>query len=360
MRRILALTFLLVLVAASAFASGQQYQQAVKLGGLATDEAAHMLAQDFHHGGMIVVTNAGYASPGGLCSLGSIDGLASATGSTLGSGTLIPVQSRFDQPLWFAFYDQKSGKCAYLEADPDKAAAMLSGGDVSKDAVFGVAQMERIDAAHLFAEPEAFKTKAKHGLFGDNLFRIVTIANAAAKGCPAKALKSIQVHDHYCPGVTSGVILAEYVRKHILVDKPKAKCFVLGLQPWCKEDALLVLLNATPGKRSYGVVYPKKEDNKNAGPLAKADTAVFVLEENGPWKGWLLAFDFASAKKQYQTRDYGFAVIDKLHADLWFLERMDTPEEFVSVVKEVELPESMEPKDLLRPGSDPLAVLAAM
>jgi len=359
MRRILALTFILTLVAASALASGQQYQQAVKLGELATGEAVRMLGQDFHHGEMIVVTNAGYASPGGSCSLGGIDGLVSATGATIGSGTLIPVQSRFDQPLWFAFHDQKSGKCAYLEAAPDKAAAMLNGTG-TQDAVFSIAQMERIDAAHLFAEPETFKAKAKSGLFGDNLFRIVTIANAAAKGCPAKALKSIQVHDHYCPGVTSGVFVAEYVRKHILVDTPKAKCFVLGLQPWCKEDALLVMLNTTPGKRSYGVVYPTKEDKENAGPLAKADTAVFVREENGPWKGWLLAFDFASAKKQYQTRDYGFAVIDKLHADLWFLERMDAPEEFVSVVKKVELPESMEPKDLLRPGSDPLAILASM
>jgi formylmethanofuran dehydrogenase subunit E-like metal-binding protein len=30
-------------------------------------------------------------------------------------------------------------------------------------------------------------------------------------------------------------------------------CFVQGIQPWCKDDALMIMLNTTPGKTGYAV-----------------------------------------------------------------------------------------------------------
>jgi len=35
------------------------------------------------------------------------------------------------------------------------------------------------------------------------------------------------------------------------------------VDPWCKEDALMVLLSATPGKRNYAVSYPTDEDKES-------------------------------------------------------------------------------------------------
>lgn len=359
MRYLTSSILIILLLAGSAFAAAPEYDRAAELGRVAAAEAAGMIGKDWPGREAIVITNAGYASPQGLSTQGCLDGIPSAAGVSVGASTLLAVQTRFDQPLWFAFFDKGTGLCAYLETTNDVVADYLQK-QSSKGALFQTAQKARIDADHLFAEPGEFITRAKAGLFGNNLFRIVTISNAVARGCPESALKAMQVHDHYCPGVTSGVMMVEYIRRHILVDMPTVPCFILSLQPWCKEDALVTLLNATPGKRSYGVFYPTDKDIENAGPLANVCTAVFYRNGKNPWKGELLAFDFAKAKKQYSDKQFGYPVLDKLYADLWFLDRLDTPEEFVSVVKKVEMKEGADPKNLLRPGADPFKMLSEM
>jgi len=96
-------------------------------------------------------------------------------------------------------------------------------------------------------------------------------------------------------------------------------------------------------------------------PMSKISTAVFVQEEaDQAWHGWLLSFDFDKARSIQDFPLYGFPVLDKLASDLWFLEKLDSPEAFVSVVKEVELEQGVSPKTLLRPGSDPVRMLSDM
>ena len=63
-------------------------------------------------------------------------------------------------------------------------------------------------------------------------------------------MRAFEFHDHYCPGVTSGVLMIQYLKKHFPPGK-RGYC-VHTIDPWCKEDALLVLLNATPCKKGYG------------------------------------------------------------------------------------------------------------
>ncbi|XOF34345.1 MAG: hypothetical protein ACL93V_03345 [Candidatus Electrothrix sp. YB6] len=52
--------------------------------------------------------------------------------------------------------------------------------------------------------------------------------------------------------------------------------------------------------------------------------------------------------------------MNKLCKDLQYVDRMDHPEDFVSVVKTFELPEGVDPKDYARPGVDPVALLNAL
>jgi formylmethanofuran dehydrogenase subunit E-like metal-binding protein len=272
------------------------------------------------------------------------------------------LQSRFDQPLWFAFYDRSSGRCAYFELEAEPAGKALAGlQDLDKN-LLSRSDIARINAEFLFAQPEAFQAKSRQGVFGQNVFRVVTVANAADQDCPNHALKAMQVHDHYCPGVTSGIILATYVQENILKDSSQTKCFVLSLNPWCKEDALTTLLNATPGKRAYGVLYPTKEEVTSwPDPMNQVDTVVFTQEEGEKkWHGWLLGFDFDQARQMQDLPEFDSVVIDKLAADLWFLDRLDRPEQFVVVHKKVELGAGLSPQELLQPGSNPVQILADM
>jgi len=325
-----------------ALATSPNYNQAVKLGEKVVTEADIMLDNTtLSEDRIIVLTNAGYAEPGGYSSRGCLDGITSLTTASPGSSTLICLQSRLDKPLWFSFYNPESGQCAYLQLENGEAVSALKEG---KSPYFELQQTAIIRAEDVFANPDDFVSRAKNGLFGENLFRVVTVSNAAAKNFPDYVLKTFVVHDHYCPGVTSGALLVKYIQKEIL--SPDQDIFILSLEPWCKEDALTTLLNATPGKRSYGVWYPENKENWSE-PLNNTDTVIFTKTGDSNWTGHLLSFEFP--EEMNPPESFGHFALDKLYMDLWFYDKLDEPERFIQDFGKVELPEGMSPKVFLNP-----------
>jgi formylmethanofuran dehydrogenase subunit E-like metal-binding protein len=332
-------------VSTSALARAPDYDRAVYLGAEAVEASENLLATELSNTRIIALTNAGYSEAGGKSTLGCLDGIAAASTASVGSSTIITLQCRPDEPLWFAFYVPASGKCAYLQMDADKTTAVLKK-DVRPD--FELKQSARIDSAYIFNNPKKFKKQAKEGLFGKNLFRVVTVANAAAQDCPDDVLQAIRVHDHYCPGVTFGVLLARYVQNEI-IEPDQDGLFVLSLVPWRKEDALTTLLNVTPGKRSYGVFYADKgKTGEWPEPLNKSCTIVFT-KKGEQWTGHILGFDRNRAKKMCGNKKFGFYVLNQLYADLWFLDYMDRPEKFVDNLGTIVLKKGESPKNFLRP-----------
>lgn len=299
---------------------------------------------------LVALTNAGYAEVGMSPTQGALDGLTDVAGVSRGRNTLVEVHASFGQPLWFALFDTGSGFCAYLEVDPAAAAHIATDRTALSVGLFSIRTTARIDAAYLYQQATEHKAAFDSGSFGDNAFRIVTIANAIAAGAAADLVRALEFHDHYCPGVTSGILMARYLKKHF--PPGKTGYFVQAVEPWCKEDALMVLLNATPGKGGYAVRYPTEADRAHRIAEAK-DASTIVYRQNGPtagWEGLVLGFEWAETSCP-QT---GNGIVDKLCADLWYLEQIEKPEKFVKVIKRFELPEGTLPKDWARPGVDPL------
>jgi formylmethanofuran dehydrogenase subunit E-like metal-binding protein len=299
---------------------------------------------------LIVLTNAGYSEMFGMPTQGALDGLAAATGASRGKNTLVEIHAAAWDPLWVAVHDPASGWCTYLEmARPDTSDPHQFPDAVSPD-IFGIRTVERIDAGYLFQHAEAFETRMAGRIFGDNAFRVITIANAVASGAPAHVIRAFEFHDHYCPGVVSGILTAGYVQAHF--PPGRSGYFVHGIDPWCKEDALMTLLNATPGKKKYAVSYPTKTDRANR--LQEVETAATIVyrqdDQTKKWEGIVLGFDWADTA----CPKTGNVIIDKLCIDLWYLERIDSPETFVKVLKTVILPDGVSPMDWAGPGIDPL------
>jgi formylmethanofuran dehydrogenase subunit E-like metal-binding protein len=214
--------------------------------------------------------------------------------------------------------------------------------------------MEQINAEHLFENAEVYAEKFSNSIFGGNEFRIVTICNAVAQDAPAYAVRSFEFHDHYCPGVTSGIFMALYMRDFYPLSSGSSY-FVQAVQPWCKEDALLSMLNATPGKKGYAITYAT-DDDIAAWPEWASDAANIIYRQDpdsGNWVAIVLGFTWGETG----CPDYGNSVLTKLCTDLWYLDRFDQPEAFVTVLKEIELPEGAEPTDYARPGVDPILLL---
>jgi formylmethanofuran dehydrogenase subunit E-like metal-binding protein len=326
------------------------------VGSMGAEKAIAMLREaggEPVRGRLIALTNAGYAEIGGEATLEALDGLASVTGATRGRKTLVEIASAPWDVLWFAAYDTASGQCSYLEVDPAAAEAVEPGTETLPPGLFARPKAARIDSGHLFANPEEGKEIFAKKVFGGNEFRVITVANAVAADAPASVMRALELHDHYCPGVTSGVMIAEYVKKKL--PPGRGKYFVHTVDPWCKEDALIVLLNATPGKKRYAVCYPSEEDKKARIPAAKgAATIVYRRNpETGQWRGTVLGFRWS----EEELPSTGSTYLDKLRKDMWYLERLGRPEEFVTVIKEFTLPAGVEPQDLARPGRDVLVEL---
>jgi formylmethanofuran dehydrogenase subunit E-like metal-binding protein len=302
---------------------------------------------------LVVLTNAGFVEVEASPTQGALDGLTEVAGVSRGRNTLVEIHSASWGTPWFALFDKGSGFCAYLEVDPLEAAKMAKDQATIPLGLFSVRVTERIDAEYLYQHAAECKDKFDSMIFGGNEFRIITIANAIAAGAPTDAVRVFEFHDHYCPGVTSGILMARYLKVHF--PPGKSGYFVHAVEPWCKEDAFLVLLNATPGKRSYAVSYPTEADRARKVPEAK-NASTIVYRQNGQtkrWEGLVLGFEWAETS----CPKTGNGIVEKLCADLWYLERMEKPENFIKVIKRFKLPDGISPVEWARPGIDPLRML---
>ena len=299
----------------------------------------------------MAMTNAGYAEIDARSTAGALDGLSRTLGVSRGNHSLIEVHSAPGAALWFAVYDENSGFCAYLQVDPDRVGAMENPRREEKESLFAIKALEQINAEHLYRNAEAYAGKFNNRIFGGNEFRVVTIANAVAAGAPTCAVRSFEFHDHYCPGVTSGILMALYLKAFFPVSSG-GSYFIQSVNPWCKEDALLVMLNATPGKKAYTVTYPTAEDIAAWPEWARSASTVAYRKDpgSGTWSGVVLGYEWGDTG----CPAYGHSILDKLCTDLWYLERLDKPEQFIKVLYEFELPAGDDPRNYARPGMDPI------
>jgi len=356
---LIGITCFVFLYASLSFACSQ-YENGYELGSLAASAALKLMKTSHPKGNIIAITNAGYAELNGQSTESCLDGLSDVTGASRGKNTLIEIQSHYAKILWFAFYHRPSGMCAYMEVGQE---ANLTS-PISKKLydTFSLVSVEKIQAAHLYKNAVEYNDKFNNKkVFGENAFRIVTIANALDAGAPTYAVRAFELHDHYCPGITSGIIMVNYLKKYF----PSSSYFVQAIQPWCKEDAFLTLLNSTPGKSGFAVTYPTAEDMAKWKQGFESVTNIFYRQDEitKKWQGQLIGFSFNKVYAAHTFPDYGTnSIMTKLYMDLWFLEKIDQIGWFVDQgilipYKEFDLPQGETPKDWARPGVDPMKKL---
>ena len=220
-----AATALILMVCAICLGSGESYGKGNSadyrkwetVGKRAADEAIRLMQKTDkapQSENLIVLTNGGYAEVNGASTHGVLDGVASVTGATRGRNSLVEIHSAPWIPLWFAVYDRESGLCAYLQLNPSSMDRDKNPAEIPCRALFSVRVVERINAQYLYKHPAEFEATCARKVFGGNEFRIVTIANAIAEGAPPYVVRVFEFHDHFCPGVTSGIIMTNYLKRH--------------------------------------------------------------------------------------------------------------------------------------------------
>lgn len=331
---------------------------------------------------ILALTDAGYiAEIGDYTTEKALDGIMMTAGTSRGRGNLVNVHKPYNSPLWFAFFDKKSKDCVYLEADSrviedylnreetDRDTALTDFMELKDDEIFTRVAKENIDADKLLNNPEAWQEKMVAKVFGGNEFSLFTISNLWAMGLPNDFLKVAELHDHICPGLTSGYLIAEYVKENLPTPDPRNEYTIIAIPPWCKDDALIQIFETNVGHKRLFVKWLTKEQ-KAALPKEAKNVANIIIRwpkgaESGD--GIVVAFDWDKAYEGSGTSPKDLKSFDtykwwwvRLKMDIWMMDYLDKPEELISTIKTFTVNSQAELDNLKAAGVNPLVELGIM
>ncbi|MBW2038218.1 MAG: hypothetical protein JRI46_01255 [Deltaproteobacteria bacterium] len=331
---------------------------------------------------VLVFTDAGYiAKIGKYTTEKALDGVMMTTGTSRGKGNLVNVHKPYNVPLWFAFFHKTSKDCIYLEAKSDvlkiyldrekrgRVAALRDFMKLKDKEIFAKIAKENIDADRLLSSPESWQKKMIARVFGGNEFSLFTIANLWVMGLPNDFLKVAELHDHICPGLTSGYLIAEYLKKNLPSSAPRHEYTVIAIPPWCKDDALIQIFETNVGHKRLFVKWLTKEQKKRLPKEAKNVANIVIRWKRGAKKGegLVVAFDWDKAFKGSGTKRTDLRAFDtyrwwwmRLKMDVWMMDYLDRPEALVSTIKKFEVKSPAEIEKLKAAGVNPLVELGIM
>jgi formylmethanofuran dehydrogenase subunit E-like metal-binding protein len=285
-------------------------------------------------GNLLVLTNAPYVKINGACALPYLDQVQEVTGCSVGKGNLLFFQRSQNHPLRMMLFKKSTGDAVIMSLKNQKPVTEklnLSAGTIS--------------------ESSFWKTTGALNA-GKDMFTLATIANMWAKGAPYDFLKSAELHNHICPGVTSGYLLAHYILNRYPLQKNE-RYTIVACPVWCKEDALQVVLDCTPGKKGM-VVKPLTEEQRERISVKNPAGMVLIWNaKNKTGKGMVLSFDF-DRLRSLAPKDASKAVMVLAAADY-----LDKPDQFVSEAARFELNEASY-EDIVTAGSNPYAVASLL
>jgi len=338
---------------------------------------------------ILALTDAGYiAKIGEYTTEKALDGVIITSGLSRGKGNLVNIHKPYNSPLWFAFFDKETKECMYLEVNGEllrsyldkerenRSQALSELMELEDEEIFSRIAKENIDAERLLNDPEAWHEKMEAKVFGGNEFSLITICNVwAYKGLPNDFLKAVELHDHICPGLISGYLIAKYVEENLPTEAPRYEYVVIACPPWCKDDAIIQYFETNVGHKRMFVKWltqEQKSELKKHLPdeLKQLDPAnIFIRWKRGASRGEgiLIGFNWYKASKEcgikrswfrdFKTWRWWWA---RLKMDLWMADYMDKPEEFVATIKEFEVDDPSMVERLKSAGVNPLVELGLM
>ena len=270
---------------------------------------------------LCVLTNAPYVAH--TC----LDVIQKRSGCSVARGNLLFYHCPMDRPLKLALFNRDSRKLVVLSAQPD-------GRFTSVSLTVGPQQT---------ADPAAWLgiTKAL-----DADLHMVATLNAWADGAPYDLLKCIELHNHFCPGVTSGYLMGRYIMERWPLEQGQAYLYIAA-PVWCKEDAIQQLLDLTAGKKGIITRQIDKQAQKDLPFDQPAGILVVRQGRNGGGVAHVMTFDWKLAWQGVDRKSGGM----RPNPLSW----NDDPQKYIKVPLSVKL--SAEQVDALAAAANPYEVL---
>ena len=363
--RIITLGLLLSLIPAMALADSAVMME---LG----SKAAKIAMQDlkFENGdeNVLVLTNAGHAIVDGQTSQAAIKGLTQQSGNSVGDGNLFQVLRSHWKPVWFYFFDKASGEAVFIQADSQSLNNSLEEFKaLPDDQVFSQVSRANVDLDYMLNNTDEGNATFSQKAFGGNEFSLVGISNVWAEGASFDFIQAACFHDHLCPGVTSGYMLAKYTEQKLPITNVSSESYkVIACPNWCKDDALQMIWDATPGKSGMFVMaLTDTEKNALKAKYNQSDVAGIFIRWNDTAKegdalvlgfNWTLVYEMTgTGPKDWKGPAWG----SKLVMDVDMMPYWYQPDVFISTLKEFKV-DAGKLAQLQNAGMHPLKVAGVM
>ncbi len=271
---------LLLMTASTGFAAGfgPEMTPRMKAAEKALTTAMKTLAVSPDTPGFMVLTNAGYGQADAASTEAYLDVVASATGRTPGTRTLLLVNTPCTEPLWFSVFRKDNQAAVFIKLSP--------GGFESQTIDLAPASLFR---------PEGWDA-ARKGLVGSRLFSVASISLSWAEDAPWSMLKGAELHDHFCPGLNAGFMVKAYLDENLPLGPGDAYVFV-GAPPICAMDALQSAYGATMGKHgAYSVQAAGAAEKRARDGVAPTLIAMRVNKKKNTCEGVFIGFDWAKSE----------------------------------------------------------------
>lgn len=241
---------------------------------------------------------------------------------------LLVVQNTRNSPLWFAFFNKCSGKCTFIEVSYENESNIS----------YQVTENIRFSKLSKTLESRATWTeKVNETVFDGREFAILTIANAWATGnLDYELMQCLELHNHFCPGVSSGFVLAHWMEENYPLEEGVSYT-VFGCPNWCKEDVFVKRWDATLGK---GGIWVSSLTANETEALGDSPAGIFVVTDKnaGTMKAVVLGFDFDIVNAECGAKTDDPAWVSKYLADLWLMDKDNwNTEGLVSVISAVDI-----------------------
>nr|WP_319538807.1 FmdE family protein [uncultured Methanospirillum sp.] len=313
---------------------------------------------------ILALTNAGHAQIKGETTERALSGITDVSGLRNGDGNLFQVNRPNWKPLWFYFFNKKTGLAAYMEVDASTNS--IKGEErtaLPADKVFSQISLMMVDLDTMLARPDDANATFTKKKFSGNEFSLIGLSNVWAKGATYDFMNAAAFHDHLCPGVTSGYMIIKYVEKNLPITNSSETYIDIGSPNWCKEDAFQMIWDSTPGKNSEFVMALSADDE--AALKAKYGTrpAGIIIRWNDAAKkgtGVALGFDFDKVNADTGVANWtGPSWAPKLVEDIGMMPLVDKTEDYITTLKEFPVDEANLTK-LKTAGNNPYKVLGML
>ena len=296
-----------------------QATEAYKIGREVTKKADQIL-KFTKTGQVLVITTAGIVKYKNNTSEDAIEGILNEARGivTYGKGNLITLKKTAVDPLVFAFIIKKGDDLllAYYINE-----TLVYHGTISQNMT--KAQWNNLQQK-----------------LGDYAFPIASLANAWAIGAPIDLLKEAAFHGHLCSGCISGYAMSKtlYIYYPPIIDFSTGSPIemtsyvTIGVPGGSDDDALVLALDTTPGKRSY-MGYATTNSTELVG---------FIRWNSQQKTGTLIVMKYDEKELAEQFKKEFGSVIEEdspieLKFNAWLVKKvMMDPTSIITIVKELD------------------------